>query len=97
MLVKHWQRVAETRFKYHKKIQMAVDEARACRHPHGLKDKLKPNPTQQDALKGILPLKMLMCGKVTHKDLIESSPTIPKIKGKINRFLKTCMVKYDYE
>lgn len=24
MLVKHWQRVAETRFKYHKKIQMAV-------------------------------------------------------------------------
>ena len=57
MLVKHWQRVAETRFKYHKKIQMAVDEARACRHPHGLKDKLKPNPTQQDALKGILPLK----------------------------------------
>ena len=36
---------------------MAVDEARACRHPHGLKDKLKPNPTQQDALKGILPLK----------------------------------------
>ena len=40
---------------------------------------------------------MLMCGKVTHKDLIESSPTIPKIKGKINRFLKTCMVKYDYE
>lgn len=59
MLVKHWQRVAETRFKYHKKIQMAVDEARACRHPHGLKDKLKPNPTQQDALKGILPLKRL--------------------------------------
>lgn len=41
--------------------------------------------------------RMLMCGKVTHKDLIESSPTIPKIKGKINRFLKTCMVKYDYE
>ena len=57
MLVKHWQRVAETRFKYQKKIQMAVDEARACRHPHGLKDKLKPNPTQQDALKGMLPLK----------------------------------------
>ena len=43
------------------------------------------------------PALMLMCGKVTHKDLIESSPTIPKIKGKINRFLKTCMVKYDYE
>ena len=43
------------------------------------------------------PGQMLMCGKVTHKNLIESSPTIPKIKGKINRFLKTCMVKYDYE
>lgn len=73
MLVKHWQRVAETRFKYHKKIQMAVDEARACRHPHGLKDELKPNPTQQDALKGILPLKKVSVyiGRRSYELIIE--------------------------
>lgn len=56
MLVKHWQRVAETRFKYQKKIEEAVGEARTSRRPLGLKDKLKPNPTQQDALKELVVL-----------------------------------------
>ena len=56
MLVKQWQRVAETRFKYQNKVQAAVDEARA-KKPFGLKDKLKPNPTQEDGLKELVPLK----------------------------------------
>lgn len=36
---------------------------------------------------------MPMYGKVTHKNLIDSSPAIPKIEGKINRFLNGSMVK----
>lgn len=73
MLIKYWQRVAEVRFKYRKKIQLAVDDARARRRPKGLEDKLKPNPTQQDALKGITPLKKvsIYVGKRGYELVIE--------------------------
>ena len=40
---------------------------------------------------------MLMCGKVTHKNLIDSSPYYSENQVKMNRFLKVCMIKYDYE
>ncbi len=42
-------------------------------------------------------VKMLMCGKVTHKNLIDSSPYYSENQVKMNRFLKVCMIKYDYE
>ena len=42
------------------------------------------------------PAAMLMCHKVTHKNLIDSSHTISKIYKKVNRFLKVHMVKYNY-
>lgn len=73
MLIKHWQRAAEIRFKYQKKIQLAVDDARARRRPRGLEDKLKPNPTQQDALKKITPLKKvsIYVGKRGYELVIE--------------------------
>ena len=40
---------------------------------------------------------MLMCGKVTHKKLIDISPYYSESQVKINRFLKVCMIKYDYK
>ena len=40
---------------------------------------------------------MLMYGKVTHKNLIDSSPYYSENQVKMNRFLKVCMIKYDYE
>ena len=42
-------------------------------------------------------LTMLMCGKVTHKKLIDISPYYSESQVKINRFLKVCMIKYDYK
>ena len=41
-----------------------------------------------------------MCGKVTHKNLTGSSPYYSENSEnqvKMNRFLKVCMIKYDYE
>lgn len=73
MLVKHWQRVAETRFKYEKKIRAAVDEKRTSLHPPALKDKLKPNPTQEDGLKKLVTLKniSITIGKRDYELVIE--------------------------
>lgn len=57
MLVKHWQKVAEVRFKYQNKIQQAVEDTYTALHIPLLKDKMKPNPTQDEGLKKLIPLK----------------------------------------
>ncbi len=50
-----WQQIAAIAFKYKKRIQSAVDEARV-KKKYGLKDELKPNPTQEEALRHALPV-----------------------------------------
>lgn len=55
MLMNQWQQIAAVRFKFKKRIQAAVDEARN-KKKYGLKDELKPNPTQEEALQHALPI-----------------------------------------
>ena len=55
MLMNQWQQIAAIAFKYKKRIQSAVDEARV-KKKYGLKDELKPNPTQEEALLHAIPV-----------------------------------------